>query len=130
MNLFGCSEQPSQKESIEVGNLKNTYHSSDIIEFTISNSFSDTIFYYIGVESFFENRWVETILDINRPFSKSARISKISNGETSNISFQFTDIPDGYFDRFKQFRFVVNYGMNVTDINQKKHSDTFEMTTD
>ena len=100
------------------------------VEFKIQNNFSDTIFYFIGLESYMDERWRETINDISRPLSKSSKILKLAGGEENEIIHKFTDLPDDYSDRFNKFRFVVNYGFTVKGIKEKVYSDSFEITED
>jgi hypothetical protein len=116
--------------NIEFINLNKSYKSSDKIEFEIKNHFSDTVFYFIGLESYMDENWRETINDISRPLSKSSKILKLASGEENKVVHQFKDLPDDYFDRFVKFRFVVNYGFSVNKIKQKTYSDSFEITND
>ncbi len=116
--------------NIEFSNLNKAYNSSDRIEFKIKNHFSDTVFYFIGLESYIDEKWRETINDISRPLSKSSKILKLANGQENKIVHQFKDLPNDYFDRFNKFRFVVNYGFSVKEIKQKTYSDSFEIRND
>lgn len=116
----------SSKNDICVEGLKLQYLLNQNIVFKIKNNDGGKCYYYVSVECFKDNKWVEIITDITRPKSKSARLFIIGSDEvvSKNVSVQKVIYPE-ILEYSTKFRFKVMYGRSIDDINFSCFSNSF-----
>ncbi|MBF03045.1 MAG: hypothetical protein CMP76_07080 [Flavobacterium sp.] len=115
-------------DKISIEGLAKKYTKMQNIEFTINSSDSEIRYYYVGVECFENNNWIELINDINNPKSRTSIISSIKPNQKVNKTLNIKKVfyLKNFFS-FKKFRLKVSYGKSIDEINSAYYSNTFEI---
>jgi hypothetical protein len=112
---------------IKIEGLEAKYHDNQNIEFSITNNDVKSQYYYIGMEYYEKNGWLELINDITRPTSKSSLVNVIKPAQKIKSSVPMKTIL--YLRNnfgFKKYRLKVVYGESVNKISKNYFSESFE----
>ena len=92
----------------------------------VENHTQFKIFYELGIETFYEGKWIAIIENLDYPAEKSVKISFLAAGK----SFRFSFDPKAILDpskNLKRFRFFIKYGKRVDELKFKDSFPEFRM---
>ena len=119
----------TNNDNLEIKLNKHLYHIKDDISFTITNNNDYDIRLYIGIDKLTGNQWMEHIIDISRPNSKSCVILKLKGKSELDKKFKIETLLKFLQNKNESgiYRLKVNFGCNTELINQKLFSSQFRI---
>jgi hypothetical protein len=124
--MFSCTVS----KAIRIDGLKSKYNINQDLEFSVINN-SDEKYYYVGLECFDNNMWIEIINDITNPLSRMSLIKNLKPNikQSEKLPLRNIFILENFLT-FKKYRLKMVYGKFLNEINSNFYSESFEIVED
>lgn len=124
-------------KDVNITSPKLNYERGDEFSYNIINNKSSNLQYYVGLETYFKNSWIEVILDIDSTAPEKAAIIKTlqpnqSKTEVFSLLHYFKLNQKSNLDlwlnlKFKNYRFVLNYSTDNNNEFLQCYSNSFSI---